>query len=228
MKRLNVWLVGLSIVVPAMLAFSAGGDTRAKAEKELTPGQLLGHVEWTADQKEKLSALKTAHEAQVKPLHDQLKQLELQIRALNEQFEKDVAALLTPDQIAAAKERFWKAEHRRMEERRLAEERRAEEGDRRPEEGKHRGPASRPADSGRLTDADKRLIEERRIREAERRDGDKRPEGRDGGTSTSRPAGDRRGERGHESEQIQQEIERLNHRLKELQHEEKELKETGN
>ena len=28
MKRLNVWLVGLSIVVPAMLAFSAGGDTQ--------------------------------------------------------------------------------------------------------------------------------------------------------------------------------------------------------
>ncbi len=221
MKRMNVWFLVLSIAVPALLAFSANGDKRERADKEIATGQIMGYVEWTADQKTQVAALKTARDAQIKPLQEQIKQLQLQIKAINQQFEKSLAALLTPDQIAAAQDAFRKAEHRRMEERKLAEERRAEDGDR------HGRPTSRPAETTedrRHTDADKRLLEERRVREAERRDGETR---HDTGTSTSRPADDRRGDRSSESKNIQEEIDRLNHRLNELRHEEKELKDEG-
>jgi chromosome segregation ATPase len=220
MKRLNVWLLGLSIVVPTMLAFSAGGDTRGGV-RQFTTAQLLAYVQWTVDQQQKRTALRIAREAQVKPLHDQIRQLELQIRAIDLQFEQNESALLTPDQIAAAQVLLQQLEVRRAEERRLAEERRHLEGEHWADERIHHGSTTRPADTTdvvRRNEADRHLtVEERRV-EAERRAAERRHEEHNATGKTDHPVLSRE-ERQQERERLHQEIERMNHQLNELREE---------
>jgi hypothetical protein len=229
MKRLNLWLLGLSIVVPALMAFSAEGDSRARGEIQFTAGQILGNVRWAPEQRDKVSELRKAHEAQVRPLHEQVKQLELQIRGLNEQFDTNLLALLTSDQIAAARERLREEEHHRFEERRIVEERRLLEAEHRIDEGPRHGSAtSRPAGTvevGHHTEIDRGALREERRIEAERRAEERRHEDHIAGKAIDHPVLSRE-ERQQERERLHQEIERMNHRLNELR-EEKEVKESG-
>jgi hypothetical protein len=225
MKRLNVWLLGLSIVVPAMLAFSAGGDTRG-GDRQFTTAQILAYVQWTVDQQQKRAALRIARDAQVKPLHDQIRQLELQIRAIDLQFEQNESALLTPDQIAAAQAILRDLEARRAEERRLAEERRRlAETEHWTDERIRHGSTTRPVDTtdvGRRNDIDRHLtVEERRI-EAERRAEERRREEHNTiGKTIDHPVLSRE-ERQQERERLRLEIERMNHRMNELREEKEE------
>jgi hypothetical protein len=227
MKRLNVWLLGLSIVVPAMLAFSAGGDTRG-GDRQFTTTQILAFVQWTADQQQKRAALRSAFAAQVKPLHDQIRQIELQIRAIDLQFEQNESALLTPDQIAAAQALLQQLEARRAEERRLAEERHLAEIEFRADERIHHGSTTRPSgttDVVRRNDDRHLTMEERRM-EAERRAEERRHEEHNTAGKTTGITPQTREERQQERERLHQEIERMNQRLSELR-EEKEEKESG-
>lgn len=228
MKRLNVWLLGLSIVVPAMLAFSAPGDRGVRAETSFTNAQILAFVQWTADQHQKLVDLRRARAAQVKPLHDQIRQLELQIRAIDVQFDQNEAALLTPAQLAAAQGLLRDLEIRRAEERRIAEERRhLAEAEFHADERIHHGFATTPSQTVNAvhhTEVDRHLANEERHIDAERRAEERRHEEHVAG-KTDHPIVSRE-ERQKEREHLHQEIERMNHRLNELR-EEKEVKEAG-
>jgi hypothetical protein len=113
MKHGIAWLVGSVVLVPALFACGADGNGGGPGEHQFTPAQINAYIAWTQEQRAQVLQLLQARSAQVKPLQEQVRQLQeqmkpllAQMREINDQFEQNLTALSTSDQVAAAKERI--------------------------------------------------------------------------------------------------------------------------
>lgn len=113
MKHGIAWLVGSVVLVPALFAWGAGGIGGVSSERQITPAEINAYIAWTPDQREKILPLLQARAAQAKSIQEQIRQLQeqmkpllAQMREINDQFEQNLTALSTSDQVAEAKERI--------------------------------------------------------------------------------------------------------------------------
>jgi hypothetical protein len=113
MTRRVAWLVGSVVLVPALLAWGADGNAGGSSERHFSQAEINAYIAWTQGQRAQVLQLVQARAAQIKPLQEQVRQLQeqmkpllAQMREINEQFEQNLTALSTPDQVAAAEERI--------------------------------------------------------------------------------------------------------------------------
>ena len=83
MKHCIAWLVCSFVFAPALLTWGADGD-RERGEQRTTAEQIVRHIDWTPDQKEKLHQLFEDRQTALKAIQDQIKPLMEQVKQLQE------------------------------------------------------------------------------------------------------------------------------------------------